>query len=52
VLVDVDFSKAKEVLQHITQPSIPEDDEIIQKLLDEGMPQRRKEKKARNMDEM
>ena len=29
-----------------------QDEDLIQRLLDEGMPQRRKEKKAKDMDEM
>ena len=29
-----------------------EDEDIVQKLLDEGMPQKRKEKKSKDMDQM
>lgn len=39
VLADVDFSKAKELQQsQIIMQSAPQDEDLIQKLLDEGMP--------------
>lgn len=50
-MADFDFESARETMNGLYHHAADEDDETIQKLLDEGMPQRRKEKKeAGNMD--
>lgn len=57
LLSDNDFSKARELAKELQQKQMPnfgavEDEDIVQKLLDEGMPQKRKEKKSKDMDQM
>lgn len=51
VLCDVDFGKARELQGKLShQLAQAEDEDLVQRLLDEGMPQRRKDKKSNNID--
>ena len=53
VLADVDFEQAEELYQSLPQPELVEEgqneNELIQQLIEEGMPERKKDKKTKDV---
>ena len=52
VLADVDFEQAEKLYQSLPQPDFDEEgqneNELIQQLIEEGMPERKKDKKTKD----